>query len=144
VEDLEDAAVGLERDISFCWVKEWMGGRRVKKRIHTTRSLKVSITLSAPSLLSKTISAITIGFVLTIRQLLINPPTGVIALSMSAAVVPGAKFCASTTNGPARPRIVKPFSGTVGATVAFLVIALGPVGIAGPVGGCCVELRLPC
>lgn len=35
-------------------------------------------------------------------------PMGVIALSISAAVVPGAKFCAMTTKGPARPRIVNP------------------------------------
>ena len=42
--------------------------------------------------------------------MLIIPPMGVIALSMSAAVVPGAKFCAMITKGPARPRIVRPRS----------------------------------
>jgi hypothetical protein len=53
------------------------------------------------------------------------PPTGVIALSISAAVVPGAKFCAITTNGPARPRIVMPL-----LNVDVFVIAFGAVGIA--------------
>ena len=64
--------------------------------------------LSAPSLLSNTISAMTIGLDFSSRQLLTTPPTGVIAFSISAAVVPGAKFCAMTTNGPASPRIVIP------------------------------------
>jgi len=36
------------------------------------------------------------------------PPIGVIALSISAAVVPGAKFCAITAKGPARPLMVMP------------------------------------
>lgn len=54
--------------------------------------LNVSMTLSAPSLLSKTISAMTIGCDLSKRQLWTIPPMGVIALSISAAVVPGAKF----------------------------------------------------
>ena len=34
-----------------------------------------------------------------------TPPTGVIALSISAAVVPKAKFLAITAYGPASPRI---------------------------------------
>lgn len=68
----------------------------------------MAMMLSAPSLLSTTISAITIGLAFSIRQLVTTPPTGVMAFSMSAAVVPGAKFCAMTTNGPARPRIVIP------------------------------------
>jgi hypothetical protein len=59
-------------------------------------------------LLSKTISAMTIGSVFSNRQLCTRPPTGVTALSMSAAVVPGAKFCAMTTKGPARPLMVMP------------------------------------
>jgi len=42
------------------------------------------------------------------RQLKLTPPTGVIALSISAAVVPKAKFLAMTTYGPASPLIVKP------------------------------------
>lgn len=50
----------------------------------------------------------TIGSVLSSLQLCTSPPTGVTALSMSAAVVPGAKFCAITTGGPARPRMVRP------------------------------------
>jgi hypothetical protein len=37
-----------------------------------------------------------------------SPPIGVTALSMSAAVVPGAKFCAMTTKGPARPLMLMP------------------------------------
>lgn len=74
----------------------------------TVLSLKVSITRSPPSRDANAISTIKMGFDLTIRQLTISPPTGVMALSMSAAVVPGAKFCAMTVNGPARPRMVIP------------------------------------
>ncbi len=37
-----------------------------------------------------------------------RPPIGVMALSISAAVVPGAKFSAITTEGPARPRMDMP------------------------------------
>jgi hypothetical protein len=48
----------------------------------------------APSLFSNTISAITFGLVATTMHLMILPPIGAIALSMSAAVVPGAKFWA--------------------------------------------------
>lgn len=35
-----------------------------------------------------------------------SPPTGAMTLSMSAAVVPGAKLLATTQYGPAAPRIV--------------------------------------
>lgn len=73
--------------------------------------LNVSMTLSPPSLDANTISTIIKGCVLTTSQLTISPPTGVMALSTSAAVVPGAKFCPMTANGPASPRIVMPASG---------------------------------
>jgi len=36
----------------------------------------------------------------------ISPPMGAMTLSMSAAVVPGAKLLATTQYGPAAPRIV--------------------------------------
>lgn len=57
---------------------------------------KVWMIRSAASRLWKTTSAITRGCVLTRRQLSITPPMGVMALSISAAVVPGAKFWAMT------------------------------------------------
>jgi hypothetical protein len=41
-------------------------------------------------------------------QLKIEPPIGAIALSISAADVPGAKFSALTMQGPAMPRIEIP------------------------------------
>jgi len=47
----------------------------------------------------------TFGLSLMIRQLNATPPTGVVALSISAAVVPGAKFLAMTMYGPAIPRM---------------------------------------
>lgn len=68
------------------------------------------MTFSPPSLDANAISTTMNGCVLTISQLTISPPTGVIALSISAAVVPGAKFCAMTAKGPASPRIVMPAS----------------------------------
>lgn len=81
--------------------------------------LNLSMTRSAPSLVWNSISAITIGCVLMIRHLLTSPPTGVIALSRSPAVVPGARFCAMTTNGPASPRMVIPlFNGCGGGCAA--------------------------
>ena len=42
-----------------------------------------------------------------------GPPTGVKALSMSAAVVPAAKFFAIIMYGPASPLIEIPFAGGV-------------------------------
>lgn len=60
----------------------------------------------------------TIGWVLIRRQSLTKPPIGAMALSMSAAVVPGAKFCAITTKGPASPRMVIPRA--AGAFVMFI------------------------
>ena len=45
------------------------------------------------------------GFSAMITQLTTTPPTGVIALSISAVVVPGARFLAITKYGPARPRM---------------------------------------
>lgn len=74
----------------------------------TVLSLKVSMTRSPPSREAKAISKMRKGFDLTMRQLTTSPPMGVIALSISAGVVPGAKFCAMTVNGPARPLIVMP------------------------------------
>lgn len=86
----------------------------------TVLSLKVSMTRSPPSRDVNAISTIMMGFDLTIRQLTISPPTGVMALSMSAAVVPGAKFCAMTVNGPARPRMVIPMGLLLAAPAAPL------------------------
>lgn len=80
--------------------------------------LNVSITLSPPSLDANTISIISSGCDLTTRHETISPPTGVMALSTSAGVVPGAKFCPSTANGPARPRIVRP----LGAALLLLLL----------------------
>lgn len=74
--------------------------------VQTFWLLKVSTTLSAPSFVSNTISAMTFGFSAMITQLITSPPMGAIALSISAAVVPGARFFATTQNGPvAVPRI---------------------------------------
>lgn len=60
--------------------------------ILTVWLLNVSMTLSAPSLVSNIISAMTVGTAVIILHRIILPPTGAIALSISAAVVPGAKF----------------------------------------------------
>lgn len=49
----------------------------------------------------------TVGFAERMMQLRIFP-SGNIAILMSSAVVPGAKFDAWTTNGPAKPLIEKP------------------------------------
>ena len=68
------------------------------------------------------ISAMTIGRSLMMRQLMQTPPTGVMALSISSAVVPGAKFFAKTMYGPARPLIDIPlelFAGPTTLTWAF-------------------------
>jgi hypothetical protein len=73
------------------------------------------MTLSPPSLDANSISTKMNGSVFTILQLSIGPPTGVIALSTSAAVVPRAKFCAMTQNGPARPRMEKLDDAAAGA-----------------------------
>lgn len=71
--------------------------------------LNCSITLSAPAASTNTISAITVGLAATSRQLTSSPPTLFITLSISAAVVPGAKFCATITSGAvAAPRILSP------------------------------------
>lgn len=87
----------------------------------TVFSLKVSMTLSAPSLDAKTISTMMNGFVFTMRQSSISPPIGVMALSTSAAVVPGAKFCAMTVKGPASPRIDMPCGGARTLTCCWTV-----------------------
>lgn len=71
------------------------------------------MTLSAPSLLSNVISAVT-GFAAVMMHLMIGPPIGTIALSISAAVVPGAKFSAMTVYGPASPRMDMPFPARLG------------------------------
>ena len=53
----------------------------------------------------------TLGLSVMITQLKATPPTGVMALSISAAVVPYAKFLAMTAYGPASPRIDMPADG---------------------------------
>lgn len=62
--------------------------------------LKVSMTLSASPASVKPISAMTVGVAATSLQNCRSPPTLRITLSMSAAVVPGAKLLAITTYGP--------------------------------------------
>lgn len=62
---------------------------------------------SAASFFSNTISQITVGLAASIIQLNILP-SGSMAILISSAVVPGAKFDAWTTNGPADPLIEKP------------------------------------
>lgn len=46
-----------------------------------------------------------------------GPPIGAMALSISAAVVPGAKFSAITTAGPAIPRMEMPVEGLALLTI---------------------------
>ena len=75
----------------------------------TGLSLKVSMTLSPPSLEANTISTTMKGCVLMILHCSIGPPIGVMALSTSAAVVPGAKFWPMMVKGPASPRIDMPW-----------------------------------
>lgn len=48
----------------------------------------------------------TVGVDVMTLQLCISPPLGIIADSMSAAVVPGAKLLPMTTYGPAVPRML--------------------------------------
>jgi hypothetical protein len=67
------------------------------------------MTLSASSRVSKSSSAATIAPDRMIVHLNPDPANGAMAFSMSAADVPGAKFSATTTQGPARPRIEKDF-----------------------------------
>lgn len=97
VVDLEDVAVGLFRYQLLSLV-------RFEAKL-TLWLLKVSTTLSAPSFVSKMSSAITFGCSEIKRQDITTPPTGVMALSMSAAEVPGERFFAITTYGPASPLI---------------------------------------
>ena len=59
--------------------------------------LKVSITVSAALTSAKPISAMTVGLAAMSLQYSRSPPTLRITLSMSAAVVPGAKLLATTT-----------------------------------------------
>lgn len=79
--------------------------------------LNVSTTLSAPSFVSKTSSAMTLGLSEMIRQFNTFPPTGVMALSISAAVVPRARFLIMTIDGPASPRIDIPGPGFAVPTI---------------------------
>ena len=58
----------------------------------------------------------TVGEAVSILQLCISPPLGIIADSMSAAVVPGAKLLPMTTYGPAVPLILISSPGRLGAT----------------------------
>lgn len=87
-EEVEDTSVGLYFRLLVAFLSQ------IKQFVLTVWLWKVSMTQLAPSLFSKTISAITFGLVATTMHLTILPPIGDIALSMSAAVVPGAKFCA--------------------------------------------------
>ena len=64
------------------------------------------MTVSALCFSLKIISAITVGVDEIILQLCISPPLGIMADSISAAVVPGAKLVPTTTYGPAVPRML--------------------------------------
>lgn len=74
------------------------------------------------------------------------PPVELSALSISAAVVPSAKFSATTTMGPARPRIMRPWVGAAAATGRDR--CCGGVGAAGVccccARGCCGGARACC
>jgi len=65
----------------------------------------------------------TLGLSVIRRQFNAIPPTGVIALSISAAVVPWTKFFAITMYGPAIPRMVIP--GLDGVTTLNWVFSAG-------------------
>lgn len=110
-----------------------MGGKggKGKGKERTVFPSNASITRSPDSLDPNTISASIIGRVFTTRQLSISPPTGVMTLSISADVVPGAKFCISTEKGPASPRIE-----ISGALAPLLLPWFWPwPWLLGPVGG---------
>lgn len=64
---------------------------------------KLAMTNSAADLSAYASSATTFGLLAMIRQLSICPVEGSRAAWISAAVVPGAKFRAITTNGPEAP-----------------------------------------
>lgn len=84
------------------------------------------ITASAAGRVSKAISATMMGCSLTSRQLRTTPPTGVTTLSISAAVVPGAKFCAITTDGPASPLMEMPLADAAATAAAAGALAAPP------------------
>lgn len=76
-------------------------------------------------------------------------PSGIIAILISSAVVPGAKFDAWTTNGPAEPLIENPEAWPRMFALRSLGPFLGPLGIRsadGPVGVPCraAKSRLFC
>jgi hypothetical protein len=100
--------------------------------------LKVAITFSAPPLSVKTISAMTVGDDVKIWQDCISPPSGVIADSMSALVVPGAKLLPMTVYGPASPRIVIPVPSRWKDALVGLFLEVAPS--AGAAGGCFDDL----
>ena len=76
--------------------------------------LKVLITASAMAFSANTISAMMVGLEDMMRHDVVSmwPLVSVTIVcsadSMSAAVVPGAKLLASTTNGPAAPLMLRP------------------------------------
>jgi hypothetical protein len=67
----------------------------------------------------------TLGLSVVIRQLRQTPPTGVIALSISSADVPCAKFLAITIYGPASPLIDIPFDGFTAPTTLNWAFSAG-------------------
>ena len=87
----------------------------------------VAITSSAPPLSMKTISAITVGDDVMTRQECISPPTGIIADSISADVVPGAKLLPTTVYGPASPRILIPMPASWTFLLVFTPLICLPV-----------------
>jgi hypothetical protein len=54
-----------------------------------------------------------------------GPPIGAMALSISAAVVPGAKFSAMTIAGPAMPRMEMPVEGLALLTMLNWLLRAG-------------------
>lgn len=112
--DVERTAIGLS-SLSACFIFFAVAFYTL-----TFLPLNVSMTLSAPAFSTKLISAMTVGFAATSLQEFIGPPTPNITCSISAAVVPGAKFCAITMYGPD----AMPFMLSSGAPFAESSLAL--------------------
>lgn len=74
--------------------------------------LNLSTTSFPCCIVSKTISAITVGYAVSTKQLLTFPKVDIWCL-ISSAVVPGAKLLACSTAGPAAPLIVIWFAGAL-------------------------------
>ena len=100
-EEFENATIGLVTSLAFVKL-------RCECDALTVWPLKVLTTAFAASLLSITTSAMTVGLVAISVVFNTLPTTVIIALSISAADVPGAKFAAWTIAGPAMPLMENP------------------------------------